>query len=106
MGGKPTEIEGFYPVWELDSNAIKCLSVTDTPPPSYMVNDPTFWIDYDIETCCTRRYAWAKDTCISASREAAGSSGWGAFRRDSQFHSTRASTPVLCCWVASQPKQQ
>ena len=74
MGGKPTEIEGFYPAWELDSNAIKCLSVTDTPPPSYMVNDVTFWVDYDIETCCTRRYAWAKDTCISASREAAGSS--------------------------------
>lgn len=70
------DIEGFYPAWELDSNAIKCLSVTDTPPPSYMVNDRTFWVDYnyDIETCCTRRYAWAKDTCISASREAAGSS--------------------------------
>lgn len=44
MGGKPTEIEGFYPAWELDSNTIKCLSVTDTPPPSYMVNDPTFWL--------------------------------------------------------------
>ena len=74
MGSNPTLIEGFYPAWELDNNAIKCLSVTDTPPPSYMVNDPTFWVDYDIETCCTRRYAWAKDTCINASREAAGSS--------------------------------
>ena len=73
MGKNPTDIEGFYPAWE-DANEIKCMSSTNTLPPAYMLSNPTAWIDSDIETCCSRQYSWATATCISASREAAGSS--------------------------------
>jgi len=75
MGSNPTDIEGFYPAWEsADTNEIKCMSATNTLPPAYMLSNPTAWIDSDIETCCSRQYSWATATCISASREAAGSS--------------------------------
>ena len=41
---------------------------------AYMLSNPTTWIDSDIETCCDNYYDWAKDACVSASVEAAGSS--------------------------------
>jgi len=68
------DIEGFYPVWSDNTGEyeIQCMSTCDTLPPKYMLNDPQFWIDADIETCCSRRYWWAKDSCISASRESSG----------------------------------
>ena len=68
------DIEGFYPVWSDNTGEykIQCMSTCGALPPKYMLNDPTFWIDTDIETCCSRRYWWAKDTCISASRESSG----------------------------------
>jgi len=76
MGSNPTDIEGFYPAWESDTNEIKCMSMsaTNTLPPAYMLSNPTAWIDSDIETCCSRQYSWATATCISASLEAAGNS--------------------------------
>ena len=68
------DIEGFYPIWSDDTGEykIQCMNTCNTLPPQYMLNDPSFWIDADIETCCARRYWWAKDNCISASRESSG----------------------------------
>ena len=68
------DIEGFYPVWSDNTGEykIQCMSTCGALPPKYMLNDPQFWIDDDIETCCSRRYWWAKGTCISSSRESSG----------------------------------
>ena len=67
--GSTMDINGFYPVWELDAN--ESMSATDTLPPSYMLNNLTVYIYSDIETCCDRYYDWKKDICIRAAGSSA-----------------------------------